>query len=404
MNSYPPPLPCSPHSHLKEDCNKLSRFHLWIPSLYQMKGGIQVYSAFLLEALQNIYPDATCDVFLKHDTDADFDLSQPNMRLHGTGNWSGKSRTLAFASQIFSSAIAQRPDLIISTHLNFIVVAYWLKKMAGIPYWSVAHGIEAWDVQNPALKRALLGADKILAVSNYTRDRLIQEQNLDPDRVVILPNTFDAARFKIAPKPDYLQQRYDLNSQQPTILTLARLDSGERYKGYDKILQALPQVLQEIPQVRYILAGKGEDAERVKQLIKELKLEDCVTLTGFVCDPELSDLYNLCDLFAMPSQGEGFGIVYLEALASGKPTLAGNKDGSVDALNKGELGVLVDPNNVSEIARSIVDILQGSYPHPMLYQPELLRQNVESQFGLARFQATLASHFQLPRAIEKCAV
>lgn len=384
--------------------SNLSRFHLWFPSLYNMKGGIQVYSTFLLQALQNIYPDSTYSVFLKHDSDADFALShQPNTKLYGTGNWSIKSRTLAFATRIFSAAIAERPNLIIASHLNFIVVAHWLNRIAGIPYWAVAHGIEAWNVQNPALKRALQGADKILAVSNYTRDRLIREQNLDPDRVVILPNTFDAARFKIAPKPDYLLQRYNLNSQQPTILTVARLDSGEQYKGYDKVLQAMPKILERIPQARYILAGKGEDVERVKRLINELKLEDRVILTGFVPDGELNDLYNLCDLFAMPSQGEGFGIVYLEALACGKTTLAGNKDGSVDALAGGELGVLVDPDSVSEIASSIVKILQGTYPQPILYQPELLRQKVESKFGLAKFQETLASHFQPQRAIEKCA-
>jgi hypothetical protein len=76
--------------------------------------------------------------------------------------------------------------------------------LLGIPYWVVAHGIESWDIQKPALKFALHRADRILAVSQYTRDRLLKEQNLEPDKVVILPNTFDADHFQIAPKPNYL--------------------------------------------------------------------------------------------------------------------------------------------------------------------------------------------------------
>jgi glycosyltransferase involved in cell wall biosynthesis len=119
-----------------------------------------------------------------------------------------------------------------------------------------------------------------------------------------------------------------------------------------------------------------------------------VTLTGFVPDEELVDHYNLCDVFAMPSKGEGFGIVYLEALACGKPTLGGNKDGAIDALCQGELGILVDPDDPNAIAQSLIQILQGTHPHPILYQPEVLRQKVIETFGFERFKQTLARLMQ----------
>ncbi len=92
----------------------------------------------------------------------------------------------------------------------------------------------------------------------------------------------------------------------------------------------------------------------------------------------------------MPSKGEGFGIVYLEALACGKPTLGGDRDGAIDALCHGELGALVNPDNIEEIAKTIIQILQGIYPHPIMYQPELLRQKVIETFGFDRFKQTLA--------------
>src|SRR5205085_8790504 len=109
--------------------------------------------------------------------------------------------------------------------------------------------------------------------------------------------------------------------------------------------------------VRYILAGRGPDRGRIEALIRELELEECVILPGHIPEHELAGLYNLCDVFAMPSKGEGFGIVFLEALGCGKPVLAGNKDGSVDAVLDGELGALVDPDDIAQIEQTLIEIL-----------------------------------------------
>ncbi|GAX42127.1 glycosyltransferase [Tolypothrix sp. NIES-4075] len=371
--------------------HKYKHLHIWFPNIFEFKGGIQVYSAFLLEALQSLYPNTEYDVFLKHDTRCLSNVSLINgIRFHFAGKWHIKLRTLAFATQIFKSGVWQTPNLIITSHLNFTVVAYLLKRLKGIPYWTVAHGVDAWNITNPTLKNALYHADRILAVSNYTRDRLLKEQNLDPSKISLLPNTFDPSRFKIDGKPLHLLERYKLKAEQPIILTVTRLARSDGYKGYDKILQALPEIKRQLPDVHYILVGKGDDRLRIEQLIVQLNLQDCVTLAGFVADSELGDHYNICDVFAMPSRGEGFGIVYLEALACGKPTLGGNQDGAIDALCHGELGALVDPQDVGAIAQTLIQILQGTYPNPLMYQREVLRQKVIDTFGFVRFQHTLA--------------
>ncbi|MFB2773245.1 glycosyltransferase [Pelatocladus sp. BLCC-F211] len=373
---------------------KYQNLYLWFPNIFEFKGGIQVYSAFLLEALQSLYPHIEYDVFLKHDTYCSPNSSFiRNTRFHVAGNWHITLRTLAFATQIIGHGFWQRPNLVITSHLNFTVAAYLLKRLTGIPYWTVAHGIEAWDIEPSTLKVALQNADRILAVSNYTRDRLLK-QGFNPGQVLVLPNTFDANRLRIKTKSSVLLKRYGLNAEQPIILTVARLSKSEQYKGYDKILTALPQIRQTIPNVHYLLVGKGDDQSRIEELISKLQLQDCVTLAGYVPDEELSDHYNLCDVFAMPSKGEGFGIVYLEALACGKPTLGGNRDGTLDALCNGELGALVDPDNTEAIAQTLIQILQGQYPNPILYQPELLRQKVIERFGFKSFQQTLGSYLE----------
>ena len=360
--------------------------------MFEFKGGIQTYSQFFIEALQQLRPDWHYDVLLKHDRQSP---AEPTFLRHTRFYFAGRVplplRTVWYALQLVLVALWHRPSLIIATHLNFTVVARWLKRWLGIPYWTVAHGVEVWDVQRPRLRQALQQADRILAVSSYTRERLLKEQSLHPNQVVLLPNTFDSQRFDITAKPLHLLDRHGIDRDRRIILTVARLDSQEQYKGYDQVLRAMPDIRVHVPQAHYMVVGKGDDRQRVEQLIQHLGVQDCVTLTGFVDDHELTDYYNLCDVFAMPSKGEGFGIVYLEALACGKPTVGGNQDGAIDALCHGELGVLVNPDNISEIAHVLTDLLLGVYRHPLLYQPTALRQRMIDIYGFDQFQATLAA-------------
>ncbi|OKH56216.1 glycosyltransferase [Calothrix sp. HK-06] len=373
----------------------MTKLHLWFPSIFNSKGGIQVYSSFLLQALQNIYPKAQYDVFLKHDFQTSPDIKYlPKTRFHFVKKFLSKFSTPLFASKIIIHGLLKSPDLVISTHVNFAKAAHYLKRLNGTPYWVVAHGIDAWNITDPELQAALEAADRILCVSNYTRTRLLLEQNIDQNKVLILFNTFEPNRFKIASKPLHLLKKYKLKPEQQVILTVTRLSNAEGYKGYEQILQALPKIKQQVPDVHYILVGKGNDIPRIEGLIAQLNLQDSVTLAGFVPDEELHEYYNLCDVFAMPSQKEGFGIVYLEALASGKPTLAGNQDGSVDPLCNGELGALVNPCDVDEIGDTLIKILNGTYSKSLMYQPEVLRQMVINKFGFERFQEVVGELIQ----------
>ncbi|MBA7664368.1 GDP-mannose-dependent alpha-(1-6)-phosphatidylinositol monomannoside mannosyltransferase [subsurface metagenome] len=114
-----------------------------------------------------------------------------------------------------------------------------------------------------------------------------------------------------------------------------------------------------------------------------------VILTGYVPDNKLVDYYNLCDVFVMPSKKEGFGIVFLEALACGKPVIAGNKDGSVDAILNGNLGALVDPDNLEQITESIINFFSGNLSD-CFHDPEYLRATVLKHYGLEVFHRKAA--------------
>ncbi|CAN1212160.1 Glycosyltransferase [Tumidithrix helvetica PCC 7403] len=371
------------------------KFHVWIPELFSNKGGIQVFSSFFVRGLQELYPTADYQIFLKSDRAIPSNTTYlPQTHFHYAGHWISWLKTPVFAMQLLIGGLWSRPDLIIATHLNFAIIAKWLNRLTGIPYWIVAHGVEAWDIEKPSLIHALRHADRILSVSEFTRDRLLTSHNFKPNQIVVLPNTFDPEWLRIAPKPSHLLEKYRLQPQQKIILTVSRLIDSEQYKGYQQVLLAMPQIRHAIPNLHYMIVGKGKDSDRILSLMHQLELQDCVTLTGFIPDAELCDYYNLCDVFAMPSKREGFGIVYLEALACGKPTLGGNQDGAVDALRQGELGALVNPDNVPEIAQTLIAILEGTYTNPLIYQPEALRREVTAIYGFARFKQTLEIYLQ----------
>lgn len=401
------------------------KIHVWTPGIYDFKGGIQTYSKFFLQALERLCPQAQIQIFSTHDRPVSYskrkgffrsfrDLSKRESSLNdqlnyssnrghteeingqftGMGNWPAKLRIPAYGTRVVLAGLRHQPDLVIATHSNFTPAAHYLKQLSGIPYWTVAHGFEVWDLQRPKVQKGLQNADRILSVSEYTRQRLIAEQPICPEKIVKLPNTFDLSRFKPAEKPDYLLKKYGFHLDQPICLTVNRLPAGESFHPYDQVLHAMPEIKKAIPDFHYVIVGEGDDQPRLEQLIETLGLQDCVTLTGYVSDDMLPDYYNLCDVFAMPSKMEGFGIVLLEAMACGKPVLGSSQDGSRDALDNGRLGALVNPDDLDDIANNLIQILQGEYPNELLYHPEALSQSVVSAYGMHAFENKLSMLLQ----------
>jgi glycosyltransferase involved in cell wall biosynthesis len=372
------------------DWHKPLRFHLWSPVFSGFGGGIAAFSRELASGLYD----------LGHDLRLIGKLDTPG-QWHGSPLWGmrGCSKLLqspGFAAGALASCARYRPDHLISIHLNFGPVARLAKRAFGTPFTLVAHGIDVHDHLSCAKLAALRAADLILAVSSWTRERVLEVGGIDPSRVAVLPNTFDELRFTVAGKSEWLATRYNLQTGEKVLLTVARLDSGECYKGYDRIMQALPAIRAACGPVRFLVVGKGDDRTRLERMARRLNVEHAVSFAGFVPDEELADHYRLADVFAMPSTGDGFGIVFLEAMACGTPVLAGNCDGSVDALDGGRLGQLVDPNDVDAIARGITSLLKRQGPE-WWFDRHALHDAVIERFGRAAFRRNLQNvfHFNL---------
>ena len=372
------------------------KIHIWVPNYSSGTGGIQNLSRFVVRGLRDLFPEAHITVLAKNDTcyPEVSDIRVDSFYLAGT--WSPRLRTVAFARQVIVQMLRQQPDLIFIMHANFTSVWLLCRRFVSAKVFAVGAGIDVWNIRNRGLKRALRKVHRLLAISDFTRQKMAYQLGVVASSIGFLFPTFDSKNFKLNDKPRFLLKRYRLAASTRVIFTLARLEKSEQYKGYDQLIRALPEIRKHFPEVRYILGGSGSDRQRIEELVRKLDLGEIVILPGRIPEYEICSHYNFCDIFAMPSKGEGFGIVFLEALACGKPVIAGNKDGSVDALLNGKLGVLVDPDNVAQIAEAIITLLakstgQGAQSkEERAESAEQLRREVIEAYGYQRFKERLA--------------
>jgi phosphatidylinositol alpha-1,6-mannosyltransferase len=249
-----------------------------------------------------------------------------------------------------------RADLVIAAHLRLLPAALAARPRRR-PLWTIVHGIDAWKPRPHSLDRLMVkAADRVISVSAFTRERMARWSGLPHDRFRLLPNCVDRSVFTPGPPDPRLQARYGLAGRK-VLLTVARLAERERYKGIDEVLEALPRLVRSQPDLSYLVVGDGPDRARLQAKAAALHVAERVVFAGRIAESEKVAHYRLADAFAMPGRGEGFGIVYLEALACGIPVLGSTIDGSREALLDGRLGILVDPRDPGEVAAGLERLL-----------------------------------------------
>ncbi|MEA3272402.1 MAG: glycosyltransferase family 4 protein, partial [Patescibacteria group bacterium] len=263
--------------------------------------------------------------------------------------------------QAFKIIRQNKTEMIIVSHVLPIgYVALVFKKLLGIPYIVFTHGMDVLLPQKNQhkkfwLKKILQNARLVVANSEFTQNVILnligdsENKKIKTEVIYPCPN----------PKIKTLQFNRDL-SKKKVILTVGRLVAR---KGIDKVIEAMPKILKELPNAVYMIVGDGPLKKELREIVKEKKLGDKIIFCGDVQDSEMHVYYGMSDIFIMPSRNldgdvEGFGIVYLEAALFGKPSIAGKDGGAPEAVLDGETGILVNSLNTDEIADAIIRLLK----------------------------------------------
>ncbi len=323
-----------------------------MPGAYSAGGGIAQYNRDLFAALAASSLIEEIVVLSRKGGEADCQRVSSKIVQTSTP----KTRA-AFVIKAIRAA-SQRPgyDIVFCGHIHLLALAVLASAMAKAKLWLQVHGVEVWHKPSLLVRHVARKCNLVTAVSRFTRTEMIRGWwPYEPTTIRVLPNMVSPT-FAPGPKSSELIARYNLQSRR-VMLTVSRVSSRDDYKGNDRIINVLPRIIECIPNVTYLVVGDGDGLDDLKRLTLEAGLQRYVIFAGHVEDDELVDHYRTSDVFVMPSTGEGFGIVFLQAAACGLPVVGGCIDGSWDALREGQVGSAIDPRHDTEIVNAVVAAL-----------------------------------------------
>ena len=329
-------------------------------------GGTQTYAFELAIRLNDQFDRFAVVTLFVNDCDTvDSQLAFPVYRVHSSSDlFPIKARSV-----IARLRKHERYDSVFCVSWYAVVACLLVRLFSGpLKIFSAAHGREL--IMNPVARIPLLasiyrgfrslvirhGVNRFFAVSRYTRNVLIQIGVAD-SQVHVLNNGTNPNQF-FPEDASHIRARLGVGDG-PVIMTIGRL---VQRKGIDTMIEALPIVQDRIPGAVYVIAGSGPELDSLQRLRKALRLEHSVFFIGRVASDELRSYYNACDVFVLPAREahedvEGFGIVFLEAAACGKPSIGTRTGGIPDAIINGETGILVDPDAPDQLAEAVIKIL-----------------------------------------------
>ena len=260
-----------------------------------------------------------------------------------------------------SYCIAQarkNPQFVLAAHPNLASVAIVIRFFSrSTKIIVMSHGIEIWERMPIHRHRALLSCDIVIATSEYNVQKLIHLQRIPARKIRLVPWPLSPTTLQLA----------DTNAGLPVpnafprgrvILTVGRWSANERYKGADQLIRAIAELRSAFPDVHLVLVGSGDDLPRLKQIAADLSVNDAIHFLGDLSREELAGCYRGAELFAMPSTGEGFGLVFLEAMAFRKPIVGVAAGGCVDLLADGVNARVVPPNDFFALVRALDELLR----------------------------------------------
>lgn len=315
-------------------------------------GGIAKYNRDVLDSLSQ--SDSVSEILVLPRRVAHVSFMSPAKVRYDMTSAAGLKNYLGRSA---ANALGRGFDLVYCAHINLLPLAAIIAGLRRTPLALAIYGIEAWQRPvSPLHRLAVRLPALVISISQITLDRFRAWSGVRAPTAVV-PNAIDLGLFTTGGRNPELERRYNITKRK-VIMTFGRMAADERYKGFDEIIELLPRLRRTHPDLVYLAAGDGSDRPRLEAKAREVGVEDMVAFTGSVPEAEKADLYRLADAYVMPSSGEGFGFVVLEALACGIPVVASTVDGTREAVRGGKLGLLADPRTPDVLERAILEALQ----------------------------------------------
>ena len=346
-----------------------------VTEAYGGRGGIACAARDFLNALARDARVKAIEVLPRSAIDPVLELPTKIRQLHAVGSRLGYAVKGLFA-------LTQSWDVIFCNHVYMAPLGALIARLSGAKLVIQVHGIEVWGQIGGLRRAALEAADWIVSVSRDTRSRILSACDVAPETILVIPNTVSEA---FAPVDRNAARRKFRLTENPVLLAVGRLSAHEQYKGHDRVIRALKPLLSGHPSLLFLVAGDGDDRARLEALAEQEGVSGHVRFLGQVPQQDLNNLYNAADLFTLPSTGEGFGIVFLEAMAAGTPAVGLAVAGAKDALADGDLGFCVPEGEFSEALAPILSQIEGTSEG---FRQGLAKE-VHRRFGKPAFETSI---------------
>jgi glycosyltransferase involved in cell wall biosynthesis len=354
-------------------------------------GGIQEVSRQTVRALLDISAQKVWSSALLGLNDPpdvhEFSAGEHKIAIRGFGR--SKLRFILAALQL----AWKKPTVVLAAHPNLAPIASWMKRLAPqVKIIVMAHGVEVWQPLPARRRAALLAADVVLAASTSTVQKLTEVQQVPPEKIRKLPWPLDPEVLSMADAPGHLAAP-EAFPPSPVILTVGRWAASEQYKGVDDLIRALAQLRTTHKDLTLVAVGAGDDLPRLKKLAAELGVAGEVRFLTGLSKHELAACYANADIFALPSTGEGFGLVFLEAMAFAKPIVAAAAGGSTDLVEDKVNGLLIPPRDQGALIQALDRLLRDDSLRSTLGQcgAQIVRRKYRFDLFQSQFAAILAA-------------
>ncbi len=285
-----------------------------------------------------------------------------------------------YVRELLRAVRAVKPDYVMYMHVNLARPAPWLRALGHPARFGVwTYGVEVWDELSRLHRHALQSAEVVMTISRDSVRRTVDTQGVPASRVRLVPLSLPEAMFKA-----------DDHEQAPEagrLLTVSRLAQTERGKNIEPLIDAMPAVRASHPGAHLVIVGDGDDRERLEDIVRSKGLTEVVSFPGRLSDEELRDEYRRADLFVLPSEKEGFGLVFVEAMLTATPVVGFAKGGPLDIVRDGLDGRLID--DLSQLPGAIAALLDA--PDALRRMGVQARDHARSSFGPTRFRTELAT-------------